>query len=261
MEQRFRGLGYVFRGWSFVAKHTELVKFCVLPVILTLVVFVGLSILFYAKYTWFVSLFWAKPEGWTIVFWWPFAVLFVFAAIIIAYVLFFVVLSILTAPFNDFLSERVEQLAYGHEPRPFSWSFLLRGLGQTVLHELAKLAIYLAWILPLLFLNFIPVIGTVAFAVTGFILTARFLAYDHLDYAMARREWTFARKRGLLKEYRALTSGFGAGVAGVLLVPVVGLLSIPMAAVGGTLLFCDLEKAGAFDGEAAPSVPAGVEVH
>ena len=40
--------------------------------------------------------------------------------LLLSYVAFFVVQAILSAPFNDLLSERVEQLAYGNEPPPFS---------------------------------------------------------------------------------------------------------------------------------------------
>jgi CysZ protein len=255
LERRARGFGYLFKGWAFVGKHTELVKFCLMPTLLTILTFIGVAVFFYYRYTWTVSLFWAKPDGWTVVFWWVFYILFFFAAVVIGYILFFVVQSIITAPFNDMLSERVEQVAYGNQPKPFSWSFMLKGLGRTLGHELAKLGIYLIWILPMLLLLFIPVIGTIAFTIGGFILTQRFLAYDHLDYCMARREWGFARKRATLKKHRALTSGFGSAVASMLLVPVIGLLSVPMAAVGGTLLFCDLEKVGALEEDATTTAP------
>ncbi len=255
LERRFRGFGYLFRGWAFVGKNTSLIKYCLIPTLLTILTFIGVAVFFLYKYAWIVSLFWAKPSSWLVVFWWVFYILFFFAAIIIGYVLFFVVQSIITAPFNDMLSERVEAIAYGNEPQPFSWSFMLKGLGRTVAHELAKLGIYLIWILPMLLLLFIPVVGTIAFTIGGFILTQRFLAYDHLDYCMARRDWSFARKRALLKTHRSLTSGFGSAVATILLVPVVGLLSVPMAAVGGTLLFCDLERVGALEEGATATAP------
>lgn len=257
LERWGRGFGYLMQGWAFVGKHPSLIKFCLLPMLLTILVFIGTFWGFWHYYADIVAFFWKKPDGWTAIFWWVFYVLFFFAAIMLGYVLFFVVQSLLTAPFNDLLSERVEEVAYGNAPKPFSLSFMMKNLGRTLVHELARLGIYLAWMVPLLLLNFVPVIGTIAFSVGGFILTARFLAYNNLEYCMARREWRFARKRQLLRDHRSLTNGLGMGVALVLLVPVVGLLSVPMAAVGGTLLFCDLDKAGAF--EATPAADAGSE--
>jgi uncharacterized protein involved in cysteine biosynthesis len=67
-------------------------------------------------------------------------------------------------------------------------------------------------------------------------------------WEMDRRQWGFKAKWTLLKANRALTFGFGAAVALMLMIPLVGLLCAPTAAVGGTLLFCDLEQGGALLG-------------
>lgn len=251
-DQLFRGMGYLFRGWGFIGKHPSLIKFCLLPTLLTFLVFGGVGFLLYQYYAELVNLIWAKPSFWLWqIFWYLLYVLIFVAVMLIGYVAFFVVQGIVTAPFNDLLSEKVEEMAYGREPKPFVWSVFAKGIGMTILHEVAKLSLWLAVMIPLFLLSFIPVIGTLVFAIGGFITTARFFAYDHMDYCMARRMWAFKRKRAALKAHRALTSGFGSGVALVVLVPVLGLLSIPMAAVGGTLLFCDLEKVGAFEAQAA----------
>ncbi|MBW2733031.1 MAG: EI24 domain-containing protein [Deltaproteobacteria bacterium] len=257
LDQLFRGMGYLFRGWGFIGKHPSLVKYCILPTVLTILVFLGVGFLLYQYYGELVALIWAKPTFWlTRIFWYLLYVLIFVAVMLIGYVAFFVVQGIVTAPFNDLLSEKVEEIAYGREPQPFVWSIFAKGIVAAILHEVAKLALWLAVMIPLFLFSFVPVIGTLVFAIGGFITTTRFFAYDHLDYSMARRLWSFKRKRAALKQNRSLTSGFGAGVTLVLLIPVVGLLSIPMAAVGGTLLFCDLEKVGAFE-TASPMMEAG----
>jgi CysZ protein len=103
----------------------------------------------------------------------------------------------------------------------------------------------------------LPVVGHGLFLVGGVYLTAIFLGYDYMDFCMARREWSFSRKWRALKDNRALALGLGGGLALVMLVPILGLLSLPMAAVGGTLLFCDLERAGAFTSEIVTKVAPG----
>jgi CysZ protein len=245
----FRGFGYLFQGWGFVfGQHPSLIKYCLAPLLINLVVFAAVAFGLYHYYGELVAWIWARPDSWLLRLLWYAMYIFILAAVVLlAYFTFFVVQSILSAPFNDLLSERVEALAFGREPPAFSSRRLLRDLGLTLLHELAKLSIYAAVMVPLFLVNLVvPVIGTALFAVGGGYMTAVFFAYDFLDYSMARRGWRFGRKWGTLRAHRALTLGFGGSLATALLVPVIGLLCVPMAAVGGTLLFCDLERAGAF---------------
>jgi CysZ protein len=123
---------------------------------------------------------------------------------------------------------------------------MLGDLGRTLLHETSNLAIYLAVIAPLFLLNLlVPVIGPALFLIGGFYISATFFAYDFMAFCMARRRWQFRHKWSFLKQNKALTFGFGSALATALLVPVLGLVCMPMAAVGGTLLFCDLDRAGA----------------
>jgi uncharacterized protein involved in cysteine biosynthesis len=88
---------------------------------------------------------------------------------------------------------------------------------------------------------FIPGVGWAVYAVGGAFLTARFAAYDVLDYTMARRRWTFKQKQEFLGRHRSLSTGLGGAVSLFLLIPVLGPLAYPLGAVGGTLLMLDLE--------------------
>jgi CysZ protein len=251
----FRGGGYLLKGWGFVGKHPGLFKHCLAPLAINLVVFVGVAIGLYFFYGDLVNLIWAKPASWFARIFWYLLYVFIFLLVmLIVYVAFFVVQAILSAPFNDLLSERVEHLAYGHEPPAFSWPRFTRVLGRTLAHETVKLGIWVGVMLPLFLLNLaIPVLGPLLFLGGGFFVTATFLGYNYMDYCMGRREWELGRKWRTLRANGALSFGFGAAIAGALLVPVLGILCVPMAAVGGTLLFCDLERVGSFaDGEVAP---------
>jgi len=245
----FRGAGYLAQGWGFVfSQHPSLLKLCLLPLLINLLVFAGVAVGLYFYYADIVNWIWARPDSWLVRIMWYLLYVFVFLLVLLlAYVAFFVVQAILSAPFNDVLSARTEQLAYTKDPPPFRLEMLLKGLGKTLVHELAKLGIYLAIIVPLFVLNLlIPVLGPIVFLFAGFYISAVFFAYDFMDFCMARRDWTFGQKWRALKQNRALTVGFGGALAGALLIPVFGLFCIPMAAVGGTLLFCDLEVSGAF---------------
>jgi len=244
-----RGAGYLAQGFGFVfSRHPSLIKYCLLPLLINLLVFVGVGVGLYFYYGDIVSWIWARPDSWLMRILWYLLYVFIFLVVILlSYLTFFVLQAILSAPFNDLLSERTEKLAFGHEPPPFSVGFLLKGLGKTVAHEVAKMGLYVAVMVPLLLLSVLATVLSPVVSVVGFYFTAIFFAYDFMDFSMGRRLWSFSRKWGALKKNRALTFGFGAALAGALLIPVFGLLCLPMAAVGGTLLFCDLDSVGAFD--------------
>lgn len=245
----FRGAGYLGQGFGFVfSSHPSLLKFCLLPLLINLLVFVGVGIGLYFYYGDIVAWIWARPDSWLMRILWYLLYVFIFLLVLLlSYLTFFVLQAILSAPFNDVLSERTEQLAFGNEPPPFSVGLLLKGLGKTIGHETAKMGLYLAVMVPLLLLSVLFAVLSPVVSVIGFYFTAIFFAYDFMDFSMGRRLWSFSRKWNALKQNRALTLGFGAALAGALLIPVFGLLCVPISAVGGTLLFCDLEAAGAFE--------------
>lgn len=246
----FRGAAYLLRAYRFViSEHRQLLKYCLLPFGLALLVALCTIVGFAIYGGDIIDYVWPKPDGtgWQVL-WALLYVFFVLLVLLIAYVVFFIGQALLTAPFNDALSEQVEALAFGREPPPFSVGRVGRGAWMSVAHEAGKLVVYLVVMGALLvFKLVVPVVGTAVFLVGGFVLTSVFFAYDFMDLALARREWAFGRKWSLIRGNRALTLGFGAGIAALLLVPLVGTFSIPMAAVGGTLLVCDLEQVGAFE--------------
>jgi CysZ protein len=253
-----RGFGYLFRGWSFVlGNHPRLILLCLLPLLINILVFCGMLVALYYFYGDLVNLIWAKPASWFVrIFWYLFYVFIFLLVMLMAYGAFFVVQALLSAPFNDLLSEHTERLAYAHDPPPFSMARLTRNLGRTLLGELTKLTVYLLIIGPLFLMNLIlPLVGPALFLSVGFYLTATFFGYDYLDFCMARREWPLGRKWRVLRANQGLMLGFGSALALALLMPVFGILCVPMAAVGGTLLFCDLERAGAFEAS-GPEPPA-----
>ena len=78
--------------------------------------------------------------------------------------------------------------------------------------------------------------------VASFFLTALFLAYDACDLPLSRRDFAFGAKWSYVNRHLAESLGFGAVVALLLAIPGFGLVVPAIAAVGGTLLFLELEK-------------------
>lgn len=245
-----RGAGYLRRGYHFIfSEHRDLLKLCLIPLLINLAVFTVAAAGLYMYWGEIINWIWPRPDawGWKIL-WYILYVFMVAMVLLMGYVLFFALQGILSAPFNDLISERVEQRAYGKAPPPTTAGRLARGVAASLVCEARKQGLYVLGMgLLLLIKLLIPVAGPVIFLVGGFLLSASFFCYDFMDFSMARRELSWAHKRAVLRENRALTLGFGAILAGAMAVPLVSSVSMPMAAVGGTLLFCDLEQAGALE--------------
>jgi CysZ protein len=106
-----------------------------------------------------------------------------------------------------------------------------------------KLAIYATVMGGLLLVGLlVPVVGAVVQASLGFVVTASFLALDHIDWAAARHGLSVRARLGLLRQHPGALLGFGTAVWLMLFAPLVNLLLVPAAVAGGTLLFGDIRR-------------------
>ena len=242
-----RGLGYPWAGWRFVRAHPELRPLCVIPILLNLVIVTTITVLLYHYYPDLVGFIWKKPANIGLRILWSIMYLFMIGAgVVVGFLAFYLLQGLLAAPFNDLLSERTEQILAGHAPLPFSLKRFLRNLAITLGHESMKFLL-LGSILAVLWLFcmlVLPGLGGLVFSVLGGAVSAFFLGYDYHDYALSRRRFSWSAKWKLLRGNTAMTLGFGTAVAVMLLVPLLGLLFPPVAAVGGTVLCLDYERYG-----------------
>lgn len=253
-----RGASYPLRGLAFLLRHRSLWKLALLPLLINLAVVAGVgAVLFsqldevHARLTSDVVL--DAPGAW---YQWPWyavkwlglrlaGLLLVVVSAALLYVLFLLLGAIVAAPFNDKLSERVELLVTGRKSpeEPFSVVGILREGGRTVLDEARKAGLFVALAIAALALNLLPGIGTLLYPVVSGTLTVFFLSLEFVDFSMSRRKLRFRAKREALMRHKRAVFGFGATMFAALAVPVTNLLILPIGAVGGTLLYLELEPA------------------
>ncbi len=248
----FRGFGYVFRGASFVyLKHPGLIRYWILPIVLSILAIRGAL---WASWTYsedIVNYFWPAVTGDGVldtVAGWFHWIVEVLVSIVVSFtsLLLVVALSnVIAAPFNDALSEKVENIETGAEGVPFSLAAVLRDTGRTIALEVKKLLVYFSIMIPLLIIGlFVPGIGQMVYPVVGFVFTALYLAMDYIDWPACRRNKATSYRWSFVKTRFAAAFGFGTGVFFVLFIPWVNLFFMPAAVAGGTLLFLDLEGEG-----------------
>lgn len=240
------GFSYIHKGFSFFLGHKKLWWYAVIPTTINLIVLI-LMIFLLAHYFdhltgWIFGSgggqgdtgLLAKTLGW-----------FLSALVFIAKVIIFIILltfllivtfvfsMILAGPFNDTLSEKVEQMATGREEIPFSWKIFAKSIRRSIIVELEKAAFFLSVPLLLLVINVIPGVGSAVYLVLASLFAAFDIGFNFVDYPMSRKLMTFGQRMKIGWSKRYYITGFGI----VALIPLFPYIFSAPLVVGGTLLF------------------------
>lgn len=231
---------YVLKGALFLWRHRVLWKYAAAPLVISTAV-LGLSyvLLYYFFRRLLTPL---TAEAWYLQALYYF--LLVVVVLLFAVIFFFLfarVASAIAAPFNDLISQKTEELVTGSfSETPFSVVRLLRDSTRAIAHAFRILAIYVFLLVLALLLFLIPGVGPLLFSAVGALLSAYMFAFEYLGYCMDRRRYLFREKQAFFRSKFRSVMGFGLGSVAVATIPVVNLLFIPAAVIGGTLLFLEL---------------------
>ena len=147
---------------------------------------------------------------------------------------------LLGSPWYGKLSEELEQLRTGHTVVPAGGiGGIFSEIGRAIAFELKKLTLTAAIALPLLLLNFVPGVGTAIATFGGIALATTIVCLDFLDPALERRRFRFRTKLGILSRSLPASATFGLVCLGLVSIPFINLLAIPLCVTAGTLFFCD----------------------
>lgn len=238
-----RGLGDLGRGVRYLNAHPRLWGWVMAPAAVTLVLLVAavVAVLRIADSlvgrvaSWLPDAI-AGAGSW--VLWIVVLAALVFGALIV----FVSVAGIVAGPFNELLSEAVETQVTGRRGPTFSLAAFVKSFATGIGHGLKRLVVAILGAVLLFALGMVPVIGTIAALALGAYFTARGAAYDCYDAILARRDLPYETKTAYLAERRGRTLGLGAGVAGMLFVPVLNLFALGIGATGATLAVLDEKR-------------------
>lgn len=224
------------QGAAYVLARPRLWKWLIAPAIVTLVIFGGAAVAVWASVDSLVGRISDAVPSWLAGLAGVGVTVVVIAGLLAGgLAVFATVAGMIAGPFNEFLSEAIEEELTGvRAPSSGVWGFVTSAL-RGIAHGLRRLVIFLIGALLLLLLAFIPVIGTIAAVAIGFWIAARAAAYDSYDAVLARRNLPYGAKAEYLAEHRGRTVGLGAAVAALLLVPGVNLVALGLGAAGATL--------------------------
>ncbi len=165
---------------------------------------------------------------------WP---LFVLLVLVIVFFTFTMVANIISAPFNGFLSEKVEVVVRGRDDfPPFSWAELLAMIPRTMGREIRKLAYFLPRALVLLVLSFVPGVNLIATPL-WILFGIWMMAVQYIDYPADNHKLGWNEMLARLRSKRWACMGFGGVTYLALLIPLVNLVMMPAAVAGATLFW------------------------
>jgi len=144
---------------------------------------------------------------------------------------------LLGAPWYGQLSEQLEKYRTGKVE--LIELDLVSDLGRAILYELKKLVLIAAVGIPLLLINLFPGIGAVISGVGSFTLTTIIVSMDFLDSCLERRRLKFRQKLKIVLKSLPASGSFGLVCLGLISLPVINLVTIPLCVASGTLFICD----------------------
>ncbi|WP_424402900.1 EI24 domain-containing protein [Microcoleus sp.] len=253
------GFTYPFRAFTLIWQTPKLWTYVLVPVLLNFIIGTGLylSLLFpslsgidvlVADLSLRFNDLIANLPAWlsflgglTVAFGWLLRVLLVSGLLLIIGFLLVQFGVILGSPWYGKLSEQLELLRNGQLPAeaPMNAASVFRDIQRAIAFELRKLQILLSVGIPLILLNFIPGFGSILSTLGGVTLGATIVCLDFLDAPLERRRRPFQEKLEIIWTSLPASGSFGLVCLGLVSIPLLNLLAIPLCVTAGTLFFCD----------------------
>ncbi|MBI4781786.1 MAG: EI24 domain-containing protein [Oscillatoriophycideae cyanobacterium NC_groundwater_1537_Pr4_S-0.65um_50_18] len=145
--------------------------------------------------------------------------------------------GLLGAPWYGKLSEELERMKTGKVT--LVEVGLAGDISRAIFYELKKLLLTISVGIPLLLLNFFPGVGTAIATFTGIAFAATIVCMDFMDAAVERRRPGFREKLGIVWRSLPASGSFGLVCLGLVSIPLINLLAVPICVAAGTLFFCD----------------------
>jgi CysZ protein len=234
LRRLIEGVTLPIKGGLLLIRHRRLLALALAPLLLNILLYAAAVFLFVRYYDEWFGLLMDRPEVWYwLTVYYLLRVLALLVGVAVFIFSFVFVGTVIAAPFLELLSEQTEAILRGGDDQPFRFRQWLIDVTRSVGHAVTVLLILVA-ALPL---SFVPVVGHLAWLGLGWVL----LAYEFAGFAMDRRRLSFREKwRSTLSDLSG-SVGFGAAAFFLMAIPLLGLISLPVAAVAGTMLFLTRE--------------------
>jgi len=218
--------------------HPKLILYSLVPMIINLIIYGTIFFYVYDWLTWKAADLLGPLDSGGILFEFIRSFIKVFTFLLVLLVCYFAFVifgGIISAPFNEKISKYIEEKVYNiRVENNLSW---LKDAFMSIMEELKKILFYFSIMIPLLLIDFIPMIGSVITLVFGSLFSFFYNAFDYMDYPLTRRLAAFRNKLRIVGSKKGLSFGFGCVAFLLTFIPVINVLLNPLLVVSGTSLF------------------------
>lgn len=238
---RFAGPLYPFRAIAVLWQHRHLWVYVLVPLLINLILGGVLYIWLLGQGLQAIDLWMSGLPGWLLAI--VVTLLRGLLVILLLIGLGFLMVqfgTILGAPWYGVLSEKLEHLRLGSLPTVGNHPLrIVRDIWRALLFEGKKLLLAIGVGSLLLGLGLVPGVGPLVTGTGWLGLTVLLICLDFLDAPLERRYLSFRRKLGVIFGGLPGTILFGLVCLGLVSIPLINLVTIPLCVAGGTLFFCD----------------------
>ncbi|MDG9668920.1 sulfate transporter CysZ [Hahella sp. CR1] len=255
-----KGFNDLLEGFRLI-QHPKLRVFVIIPLIINILVFIGFIWGMSAYFSgWVDAMVSWLPDWLSFLRWLVWLVFAILVGVLVFYTFVFVA-TLVGAPFYGLLAEQTQKLLTGKEvDEDTPWKQVIMNIPASVWREVKKFLYYLPRALGLFVvtfvLSFIPLVNLLS-PVLWAVFSSWIMALEFVDYPADNNKRKIDDVIRFMRERRSRTLGFGLGVWGSTLIPIVNLVSMQAAVAGGVKFW--LEEHGQLP-KANPASGAGVTV-
>ncbi len=236
----YRGLQVYTGAYGLISK-LKLWKYFVIPVIISVIVFVMIFVSAYGLSDnlgeWMAGI-WIWETGKA-----TFTAISTFIAGIIIFaiglILYKHIIMALSSPFMSPVSEKIEAYFTGKPAKNYVSTNFGKQLVRGIRIGLRNLSKELLYTLPILILKLIPVVNIFS-TVLLFLVQAYYAGFANMDYTL-ERHFKYKESVAFIRQHRGLAIGNGIGFLLLLLIPVIGvILVLPLSVTSASVIAVDL---------------------
>ena len=215
-------------GLSRMVSDARLRRLATVPLVLTAAFYLMSIVALVVLGDDVLGLLWAQPsEGWLLVLWWMGAIMLMGVALLVLVLLFSTLAEAIGGPFYDKMAIRI---LHGHgiptrEP----------GLIEGTVPDLFRSLIFVVAVVVFAVFGLVPVVGLV-FVVVGTGVAWLGLASGAVNPALLVTEHKLADRLAWLRNHMFTALGLGSVVAASMLMPFLGLVTLPASIIGASEL-------------------------
>ena len=221
-----KGIQAYFGVFGLISK-LKLWKYFFVPMLISLITAIIIGVSAYgfsdtiANYVTSLLPDWANYSWVTTVF----AIISNAGIITLGLILYKYIVLALSAPFMSPVSEKIETHLTGIENNTFRNTSFQQQLWRGIRLNIRNFLMELVLTVPILILNFLPLIGNISSTVLLFLLQSYYAGFGNMDYTL-ERHYNYAESSRFVRNHRGMAIGNGIVFLLFLFIPIVGVVLV-----------------------------------